>query len=112
MRGKEHDRFLIVKHVLSAVAMMHIPIDDEDSFATCGKRCGGDGNVVEEAETHAASPSRVVPGRSNRYEPDRSFAVLEGLDRGQARADRKASRRRRARRHRRVRVEFAPSRGA
>ena len=66
--GEEEDGVVVVEGVLGAVAVVDVPIDDED-FADAifflGV-AGGDGDVVEDAESAAAGLGGVVAGGADR----------------------------------------------
>ena len=54
MRGRVEHRLVVPEDVLRAVAVVDVEIDDRDALcAVDGLRvAGGDGGIVEEAETH------------------------------------------------------------
>jgi hypothetical protein len=61
----EHDAWIVVEDILRAVAVMHVPIDDQDARqAECRLRVfGRQGDVVEQAKTHAPLGRGVMPRR-------------------------------------------------
>lgn len=64
VRTEEKHVLSIVKNVLGSVAMVHVPIDDQDSFAigVFQGMTGRDGNVIEEAESHGSIRFCMVAG--------------------------------------------------
>ena len=79
--AKQHAAVLI-EDVLGAIAVMHVPIDDGDFLRpvlllamTCG-----DGDVVEQAETHALGRSCVVAGWAHGAEGVFDLASENGID--------------------------------
>ena len=73
---KENVR-VFVKDILSAVAVVNVPIDDEDSADAevfTRMRCGN-GNVVEHAKSHADGRPRVMSGGANHAEGGVRFVL-------------------------------------
>lgn len=55
---------ILLKHVLGAVAMVHVPVEDEDAQGFVGNAlrvAGGQGSRVEEAEPAGGVSLRVMP---------------------------------------------------
>ena len=101
------DARVVVEHVLGAVAVVHVPVDDRHALAAGGELGGADRGVVEEAETHRPVVDGVMAWRPAGGERGVALAVAQGGDRLQHRARAAARRRPRSGRHRRVRVELA-----
>mmetsp|Transcript_3812 Transcript_3812/g.15393 ORF Transcript_3812/g.15393 Transcript_3812/m.15393 type:complete len:224 (+) Transcript_3812:1118-1789(+) len=80
MHGYHEHRIVVLENVLRAVAMMHIPVEDQHALAACRLRgARGDGRVVEQAESHRLGLLRVVPwGAHERHRRGR-IAVRHGL---------------------------------
>ena len=80
MHGDEEHRVVVAEDRVRPVAVMHVPVDDRDTFDAelplCDARRNGD--VVEDAEAHRALPQRVMPRRAH----EREAAVERRLDRG------------------------------
>jgi hypothetical protein len=57
-----------VEDLLRAIAVVRVVVDDQDALAAVGERGGGDGHVVEQAETHRTLGAGVVARRSQRQE--------------------------------------------
>ena len=55
---------------LRAVAVVHVPVDDQDPLTQCGARGGGNGHVVDEAEAHRPVGRGVVARRPHGHEGD------------------------------------------
>jgi hypothetical protein len=77
-RNEQHGR-IFVKAILSAVAVMYVPIDDEDSLCAVLlleiRRADRDG--IEQAKTHCATKRRMVAGgRTNAKPLELSFAAM------------------------------------
>ena len=68
-RGIEHRR-VGPENRLGAVAVMHVEIDDGDTFGAVHDLgvAGGDGGCVEEAEAHRCGHFGMMAGRSHRHE--------------------------------------------
>ena len=78
----EHARF-VIERVLSAVAVVHVNVDDGHSFEAAGERGGGsDGSIVVKAKTHCTTTFGVVPRRPHQREGGLAEldGVLGGLD--------------------------------
>src|SRR5690606_6203906 len=78
------DAGVVPEHVLGAVAVVGVDVDDQDPLAPLGQRGGGHGHVVEEAEAHGRDRGGVVAGRSQRAERGLGLAGVERLDGGEA----------------------------
>ena len=62
--GHIEHAWVALENVLRAVAVVHIPVEDEYPFSA--RPLGGPGghsSVVEEAEAHGHAALRMVPGR-------------------------------------------------
>jgi hypothetical protein len=68
MHRHEMDVRLVLDQRLRPIAVVDVPIDDEDAIQTMPQPgvVGSDGDVSEETEPHRASAERVMPGRANR----------------------------------------------
>ena len=88
--AEEEHRGVLVKDVLRAVAVVHVPIHDQHaSHAVPLLRVARrDGDVVEQAETHPASGVRVMPGRADGAEGVARLAREHGIHRVQHSAHR------------------------
>ena len=67
MRGEIQDLSVGIKDLLCAVAMMQIPIDNQDFFNIMylsGMHCAN-GDIVENTKSRGISCTRVMPGRAN-----------------------------------------------
>ena len=62
---------------LRAVAVMHVPVDDEHALTQGRARCRRDGHVVHEAEPHGPVGSGMVTRRADRHERDALVPPLE-----------------------------------
>jgi hypothetical protein len=52
-----------LEDLLGAVAVVYVPVEDQDALGAGGKRVSGrDGDVVEQAEAHRPVALGVVPG--------------------------------------------------
>ena len=73
---------LVLNKRLGAVAMVDIPIDDQDPMQAVlvSRIVCGDGNISEEAESHRAIANGVVPGRPHRAEAARMNARYRQID--------------------------------
>ena len=67
MHRNEVNVGLVLHERLRSVAVMHIPVDDENPICTVALACvlRGNGHVPEEAETHRSIFQRVVSRRSH-----------------------------------------------
>lgn len=65
MGRKEEDRAVLVKNFLGAIAVMHIPVDDGDTFDAVGPLsvAGGDRDIIKKAETHGRRRPGMMAGR-------------------------------------------------
>jgi hypothetical protein len=62
MRRHVEDGWVAIEHLLGAVAVVDVPVDDGDAGEAAGARMGGgDRHVVEQAEAHGLRSPRVVP---------------------------------------------------
>ena len=101
-----------VEHVLRAVAVMRVVVDDEHALALRGERRGDDSDVRDEAEPHRHRAVRVVPRRSHRTERRVPFAPTQCVDSGEPRPGRQRGRPPGARARVRVGVETTAAAGA
>jgi hypothetical protein len=69
MQAQERHPFIIVECILGAVAMMNIPIDDEDAVSpVLLSHPGSDSNAVKETKPHAQLRCRMMARRSDKTE--------------------------------------------
>ena len=108
-RHVEHAR-VVPEDVLGAVAVVHVPIEDQHPFAPFGERGAGDRDVVQQAEALAALPGRVVAGRAHRDEGRVGVAPIERVDRDEPAAGGERGGVERAGGHGRVGVEVTAAR--
>ena len=87
---EEADALVGVEHVLRAVAVVDVPIDDQHAVepVLVDRDAGGDGHVVEQAEAHRAVGERMVPGRPHEAERRAVLAGEHAVDRVARRAGR------------------------
>ena len=71
---------------LGAVAVVDVPVDDQDPFTDGGARSGGDGHVVDEAEPHGAIFGGVVSRWSHGNEGNPVSAPFQLGERHQSRS--------------------------
>jgi len=73
MGREEQDRRIVVEGMLGAVTVVEIPVHDQDLFQSVlfFRICGGDGDVIENAEAHAAIRFSMVSGRPDKGENSR-----------------------------------------
>jgi hypothetical protein len=84
-RGEE-DVAALPEGVLGAVAVVDVPVNDEDPVQTAGHGVGGgDGGVVDEAKPHAVSRRRVVTRWPDEGEGRLGPTVEHGVDGGDRR---------------------------
>lgn len=66
MQGHEEDGGVVLKDVLCSIAVMNIPVQDEDAGCTsCLGRFGSNASVVEEAEAHGSAALSMMARRPN-----------------------------------------------
>ncbi len=76
MYGEEPNTGVVVKDRLRAVAVVNVPIDDENTLqAQRETRCSGQGNIVEQAKPHRALGERVMSRRADEAQCLRIGAV-------------------------------------
>src|SRR5690606_19367160 len=77
------DAAVLVENVLGAVAVVHVPVDDGDALQSVDGAgvTGRDGDIVEDAETHAPVGGGVVSGRADCTEGVAVFPGDHGVDR-------------------------------
>ena len=82
VRAEVEHRAVFIEDVLRAVAVMHVPIDDQHLAQMVLVLCiaGGDGGVVEHAEAHAARGRGMVSRRPRQTEGVFRLAVEHGVD--------------------------------
>ena len=68
---------IVPKDRLGAVAMVHIPVEDEDAFTECRARRRRDGDVVHQAESHGSRGRGVMTRWAHRDEGKTFPAALE-----------------------------------
>ena len=64
------DAIVVPEQRLRAVAVVHVPVDDDHALARLRQRGGGDRHVVDQTEAHRPVGERVMPGRSGDDERD------------------------------------------
>ena len=109
-RDVEHVR-VVVEHVLGAVAVVDVPVEDRHPLAGRGELGSADGGVVEQAEAHRPVGHRMMAGRPPGGEGDVALVVLQCLDRLHDGAGAAARGGPRADGSRGVRVELAATHG-
>src|SRR6202048_4999129 len=79
MRREVKHRRVAIENLLSAVSVMNIPIDYQDSIRSVVhlRVASGDGGVVEETESHRPARSRVMTRRPDQRDGIRG--VVEDL---------------------------------
>jgi hypothetical protein len=106
VRRHVEDARVVLEEMLRAVAVMQVPVDDADAADTRrAQRRRGDGNVVEEAETHRARVLGVMARRTHERKAIRDLAGTDGLAEVDEPAGGEARGVVRVRRRRRVGVE-------
>ncbi len=83
MHRHVHDAVVGVEHVLRAVAVVRVVVDDENTITAVGKRGRSDRDVVEQAEPHRTRSRRVMAWWSDRAERRVGIARHECIDCGQ-----------------------------
>ena len=78
-RDVQHPR-VRVEGGLRAVAVVGVPIDDDDALASMGEDGGSDGHVVEQTEAHRPDGGGVMSGRAHGQKGRVGFAAVESLD--------------------------------
>jgi hypothetical protein len=82
MHRNEANIGLVLYKRLGSVAVMYVPVDDQDALHTMAlsgiKR--GDGDIAEEAEAHGAGPQCVVAGRAHRAEAPHCSPIHSHVD--------------------------------
>ncbi len=86
MDAEEHHTRIFVENVLCAVAVMHVPVHQEYAVELVRRQgvVGGEGDVVEQAEAHAARRRGVMAGGANQAQGVDILAAHDGIDRGRA----------------------------
>ncbi len=87
-RGIE-DAGVRFESVLSAVAVVDVPVDDEDSLQAVDllKAAGGDGYIVKQAKAHGRVSLGVMAGRTHKAKGVGEGTVDDGVSSGQDCAD-------------------------
>ncbi len=93
VRREVEDRGVLPEGVLRAVAVVEVPVDDEDPLGRPGEleRARRDRDVVEEAESHGTARLRVMAGRTDERQAVREPSAgdarreIDEAPRGQAR---------------------------
>ena len=90
MRREEADAFAVVKDVLSAIPVVHVPIDDEDAIEVMPGQgmCRGDGHIVEQAEPHRGILEGMMPRRTSQDERSRHSSRQNRIGGGNRRTGR------------------------
>ena len=85
MDGEEEDVGVFVEDILGAVAVVDIPIDDEDAIDAPGFAGvpSGDGGVIVDAEAHATGGGGVVSRGADGGEGVADAALDDGIDGGE-----------------------------
>ena len=88
MDAEEHHLGGFIEDVLGAVAVMDVPIDDQDPGQLVSQPgvVGGEGDVVEQAEAHAARRRGMMAGRTDQAQGVGLLAGQHGIDGGNARS--------------------------
>ena len=68
------------EHGLGAVAVVDVPVHDQDPLAPTGENGRGHGDVVQEAEAHGLAGQGVVARRAHGEEGGLPLAPVEALD--------------------------------
>ena len=64
MQGHEENGRVILKDVLGSIAVVDIPVQDEDAGCACSLgRFGSNASIVEEAEAHGSAALSMMAGR-------------------------------------------------
>jgi hypothetical protein len=66
--------------LLRAVAVVHVPVDDQYPLALVDQCRGRDGDVVQQAKAHRPVRQGVVSGGTHRDEANTVAATLQFLD--------------------------------
>lgn len=84
MSAEEEHGAILIEDVLRSVAMMHVPINNRYMMSAIHalRMAGGNGDIIEDTETHASALTRMVPGRPNGTERVVDFAAEHGINRG------------------------------
>ena len=83
MDAEEHYLGIFIEDVLRAVAVVDIPVGDQDAREAVHLLgvVSGQGDVVEKAETHALARRGVMPGRPNQAEGGMVSPLQHRIDR-------------------------------
>ena len=86
MGAEEKNAGVAVENVLGAVAVVDVPIGDQDALGVVDLLgvAGGDGYIIKYAEAHAARGGGVVTGRADGGESVAHAVSENGVDGGQA----------------------------
>ena len=98
-----------VKHVLRAVAVVHVPIDDQHAveLMLVAGHAGRDRDVVEQAKAHRPFGERMMAGRPHEAQRGFRFAREHAIDRVARRAGRQLGHVERSGANDRIRIEVA-----
>jgi hypothetical protein len=82
MDREESDLFVAPEDLLGAVAVMHIPVDDQNAIESefVDRQPGADRHVVKQAKAHRRGGTGVVPRRANETKGRRIFPANNPLD--------------------------------
>ena len=88
MRAEEQHGAIGIKNVLRAVAVVYVPVRDQNAFRPVGalRMAGGDRHAIKEAEAHTARGAGVVPGWANDAECVAHLPGEDGVDSGEGAA--------------------------
>jgi hypothetical protein len=79
-RNVEYGR-VTVEHFLSAVSVVHVPVDDRDAFGPCRASVrSGNGDVIQETEAHRRARPCVMPRWPHEGEPVARATAEERID--------------------------------
>jgi hypothetical protein len=81
MHRKVANLRIFPKDGLSAIAVMHVPIHDEDAFDSpfAGSYAGTDGNMIEKTESHGVVGHRMMTRRPNQAKRIGGFSLDDAL---------------------------------
>ncbi len=73
---------VVVENLLRAVAVMHIPVDDQHlrKFVLLLDVAGGDGHIVQQAEPHGPVARGVMAGRADGTKRIVDFTCDDGIN--------------------------------
>ena len=91
MRRHIEDVGVVPEDLLGAVAVVDVPVDDEDALALRDQRSGCYGNVVQEAESHRTVAERMVTWWTGRDERHAVVVLSQCVNRREPRSSRRSS---------------------